>query len=77
MDILEITRRQGVIPDLYGKAPDPWIKGRTLRHSPGAQDLADLEPQVEMQRRRVMKLHDEARHRHDATAQPAGPIPAA
>lgn len=70
MNPLEVTRRQGMIPGRHGKAPDTGIKRRPAGHRPGPQDLAGLDPQVEMQSRRVVQLHDEPRD-HDATVQPA------
>jgi hypothetical protein len=57
-----------VILDRDGQAPHSGIEGRSLRDGPGAQHLAGLEAQVEVERRRVMQLHDESRGRHKATA---------
>ena len=78
VNTLEITCGQVVIRDRHSKPPDPRIKRRALRHSPRTQDPADLDPQVEMQRRRVMQLDNETR-RHHPTLQPAPcnrPLPA-
>jgi len=59
----------------HGETADPGIKRGSLGHRPGAQDPADLDPQVEMQCRRVMKLHDEPGRRHVWTVPPRGPLP--
>ena len=40
---------------------------RSLRDGPRSQHLTDLDAQVEMERGRVMQLHDESRGRHQAT----------
>ena len=42
-----------------------------MGNRPRAQDLADLDPEIEMQPRRVMNLHDKSGRRHPATLPPA------
>ena len=61
---LELTGRQLVILDRDGQAAYRRIERRSLRDGPGAQHLAGLDAQVEVERGRVMQLHDESRGRH-------------
>src|SRR5258708_20554457 len=68
---LEVARFQRVILDWHGQPPQCRIKGRSLGNGPRAQDLADLDPEIEMQPRRVMNLHDKTGRRHLATVPPA------
>ena len=70
-DPLIVTSGQGVVLDRYGKPPDPGIERRPLGNRPRPQDLAGPDPEIEMERRRVVELHHEARHRHGATLQRA------
>jgi hypothetical protein len=74
-DPLIVTRGQGVVLDRHGQPPDTGIERRPFGNRPRPQDLAGLDPKIEMQRRRVVKLHHKARHRHDPTLQP-GPYTA-
>src|SRR5258708_22003284 len=68
---LEVARFQGMVLDWHGQPAHCRIKGRSLGNGPRAQDLADLDPEIEMQPRRVMKLHDKTGGRHPATVPPA------
>src|SRR5260221_4605847 len=68
---LEVARLQRVVFDWQGKPAHCRIKGRPLGNRQRAQDLADLDPEIEMQPRRVMKLHDKTGGRHPATVPPA------
>jgi hypothetical protein len=67
---LELTGPQLMILDGYGQAPHSGIERRPLRDGPGAQHLADLDTQVEVERRRVMQVHDEPHDRHEPTVAP-------
>ena len=67
---LIVPRVQGVVLDRHGQPPDTGIQRRPLGNRPRPQYLADPDPEIEMQRRRVVELHHEARHRHGATLQP-------
>ena len=69
-DPLIVTSGQGVVLDRYGKPPDTRIERGPPGNRPRPQDLANPDPEIEMQRRRVMELHHEPRHRHGATLQP-------
>ena len=69
-DPLIVTSGQGVVPGRYGKPPDTRIERGPLGNRPRPQDLADPDPEIEMQRRRVMELHHEPRYRHGATVPP-------
>src|SRR5215468_8154392 len=60
---LELTRRQGMVFDRHGQPPDARIEGRPLRHRPRAQYLACLQTEVEVQRRGIVQLDDEAGRR--------------
>ena len=60
---LELTRRQGMVFDRHGQPPDTRVEGRPLGHRPGAQYLACLQTEVEVQRRRIVQLDDEAGQR--------------
>src|SRR5258708_35397778 len=53
--------------DWHGQPAHCRIKGWSLGNGPRAQDLADLDPEIEMQPRRVMNLHDKTGRRHLAT----------
>jgi hypothetical protein len=57
-----------MILDRDGEPSHRRVQRRPLRDGPGAQRLTPLEPQIEMQGGRVVKLDDEARHRHKRTA---------
>ena len=74
-DPLIITGGQGVVLDRHGQPPDTRIERGSFGNRPGSQDLAEPDPQIEMQRRRVMDLHHEARHGHGATLQPGRSSP--
>ena len=74
---LEVAGRQVVICHRHGETADPGIERRALGHRPRAQDLAYLDPQVEMQCRRVMKLHDEPGRRHALDGTAPRPAPGA
>ena len=56
----ELARRQGMVLDRHGQPPDARIEGRPLGHRPRAQYLACLQTEVEVQRRRIVQLDDEA-----------------
>src|SRR5258708_36352387 len=64
---LEVARFQRVVLDWHGQPPLCRIQGRSLGNGPRAQDLADLDPEIEMQPRRVMNLHDKTGGHHPAT----------
>jgi hypothetical protein len=64
---LEVARFQRVVADGHGQPAQCRIKGWPFRNGPRAQDLADLNPEIEMQPRRVMQLHDKTGGRHPAT----------
>src|SRR5206468_7517158 len=57
---LEARVFERLILDLHRETFLARIKGRTLRHRPRRHRVADLEPEVVMQRRRAMLLDDEA-----------------
>jgi hypothetical protein len=65
-----VTRGQGVVLHRHRQPPDLGIQRRSLGNRPRPKDSPDQDPEIEMQRRRVMKLYHKARHRH-------GPILAA
>src|ERR1700722_16483025 len=67
---LEPTGPQLMILDGDGQAPHSGIERRPLRDGPGAQHLAGLDTQVEVERRRVVQLHDEPHDRHEPTVAP-------
>jgi hypothetical protein len=50
-----------VIGNLDRQPPLAGVERRPLRDRPRAQDAAELEPQVEVQRRGVVELDDESR----------------
>src|SRR5580700_1565325 len=68
-DPLIVTGGQRVVLDRHGQPPDTGIERRPFGNRPRPQDIADPDPEIEMQRRRVVQLHHEARHRHGATLQ--------
>jgi hypothetical protein len=68
---LEVARLQRVVAGWHGQPAQCRIKGWPLGNGPRAQDLADLDPEIEMQPRRVMNLHDKTGGRHPATVPPA------
>ena len=68
---LEVARLQRVVAGWHGQPAHCRIKGWPLGNGPRAQDLADLDPEIEMQPRRVMNLHDKTGRRHLATLPPA------
>ena len=45
---LEVARLQRVVLDWHGQPAQSRIKGRSLRNGPRAQDLADLDAEIEM-----------------------------
>ena len=51
---LELTGRQRMVLDRHGQPPDRRVQRRALGHRPRPQHVAGLDPQVEMQRRRVV-----------------------
>jgi hypothetical protein len=57
---LELAGRERVVLDRDGEPPVGRIHGRALGDGPGPQHAALFEPQVEVQRRRVVLLDDEA-----------------
>jgi catechol 2,3-dioxygenase-like lactoylglutathione lyase family enzyme len=63
-DPLIVTGGQRVILDRYSQPPDTGIKRRPFGNRPRPEDVADPDPEIEMQRRRVVQLNHEARHRH-------------
>src|SRR6266567_1299421 len=63
MHALELTRRQGMVFHRHGQPPHTRIERRSLGHRPRAQYPACLQAEVEVQRRRVMQLDDEAGRR--------------
>ena len=67
-----VTSGQAVVLDRYGKPPDTGIQRWPLGNRPRPQDLAGPDPEIEMQRRRVMELHHEPEtpSRRDFTAGP-------
>ena len=65
-----VTRGQGVVLNRHRQPPDLGIQRRSLGNRPRPKNPADQDPEIEMQRRRVMKLYHKARLRH-------GPILAA
>ena len=65
-----VTRGQGVVLHRHRQPPDFGIQRRSLGNRPRPKDPADQDPEIEMQRRRVMELHHKARYPH-------GPILAA
>jgi len=70
VDALEVARLQRVVLDWHSQPAHCRIKGWPLGNGPRAQDLADLDPEVEMQPRCVMKLHDKTGGRHPVTVPP-------
>jgi hypothetical protein len=50
-DPLIVPGGQGVVLDRDGQPPDTGIQQRAFGNRPRAQDLADLDPEIEMQRR--------------------------
>ena len=68
---LEVARLQRVVLDWHGQPAQCRIKGWPLGNGPRAQDLAGLDPEIEMQPCRVMKLHDKTGGGHPATVPPA------
>src|SRR5258708_2503752 len=48
---LEVARLQRVVLDWHGRPAQCRIKGRSLGNGPRAQDLAGLDPEIEMQPR--------------------------
>jgi len=65
-----VARGQGVVLHRHRQSPDLGIQRRSLGNRPRPKDPADQDPEIEMQRRRVMKLYHKTRHSH-------GPILAA
>ena|SRR5580704_15072944 len=64
VNALELACRQGVVLNRDGEPPDPRVEGGPLGYRPRTEDVARLQAEVEMQRRRVVQLHDKTR-RHD------------
>ena len=54
----EVVVRERVVLDLDREALDCRVHRRALRHRPGAHRPVDLEPDVEVVRRRLMLLDD-------------------
>ena len=57
-EALELARREVVVANLDRQPADDRVKRRPLRHSPRPQDLPELEAEVVVQSRRVVKLYD-------------------
>lgn len=70
MDTFELARRECVILDRDGQAPDSRVQRGPFGHCPRTQDLAHLDPHIEMQCRGVMQLYHEPRRCHVRTVQP-------
>lgn len=70
-DPFKVARGQGVVLNRYGKPPDTGIQRRPLRNCPRAEDIANLDPEVEMKRRRIVELNHKARRRHAMTILPS------
>jgi RTX calcium-binding nonapeptide repeat (4 copies) len=66
VDALEVARVEVVVLDGHRQPPNRGIERRTLRDRPRAQHVAELQAQVEVQRRRVVQLHDEAGHQYSS-----------
>src|SRR3954453_3862194 len=62
VNALELACAQGMVIHRDRESPLRGIERRSLRHRPGAQRAADLEAQVEVQRRRIVQLDDEPGH---------------
>src|SRR5690242_18012704 len=72
MHTLELTGRQGVVFHRHGQPADSRIERWPSRDRPRAQYVACLQAEVEVQRRRVMQLDDEAGRRgHRLSMSPA------
>lgn len=69
---LEVTRGQHVVIHRHSETADPGVERRAFRHGPRTQHVAGLKAEIEMQRGRVMELHDEAGRCH-APIVPAAP----
>ena len=72
MHALELARFQGMVLDRHGQSPRRGVERRALRHRPRAQHVADLEAQVEVQRGRIVKLNDKARHARHGNVRSVG-----
>jgi RNA polymerase sigma-70 factor (sigma-E family) len=59
-----------VVLDRHGQPPDAGVERRPLGDRPRAEHLAELDPQVEVQGRRVVHLHHEPGRRHGTTLRP-------
>src|SRR5580700_3763441 len=51
-----------MVLDRHGQSARRGVERRALWHRPRAQHVADLEAEVEVQRGRIVKLYDKARH---------------
>jgi hypothetical protein len=59
VNTLEISCRHRVVLDRHRQPPDPGVKRGPPGHRPRAQHLARLDPEVVMQPRGIVQLHDE------------------
>ena len=59
---LELPGLEVVVLDRDGESPQRRVQRRSLRHRPGAEHAAELEPEIEVQRRGVVQLDDEPAH---------------
>jgi len=61
MNALELARRHRMVLYRDGEPPDRGVERWPLGYRPGTQHVARLQTEVEMQRRRVVQLHDKSR----------------
>src|ERR1700722_19672529 len=61
MNTLELARRHRMVLNRYGEPPDRGVERWPLGYRPGTQDVARLQAEIEMQRRRVVQLDDKSR----------------
>jgi hypothetical protein len=65
-----MASRQQMIVDRDRESPDTRVERRPFGHRPRPQHVTGLQAEVEVQRRRVMQLHNEARPADHVTRLP-------